>query len=582
MNDKVTNRLVAILDGLVIIAFGVLLLFSNFLLESFIKGTDGGTSIYNSYVIDLLLNNIETIYFVTFGTFGLINIVCGIQNRKNKKVCFWQLTFGVCYIWNMLGMIISDSTFFKCVNVILYSIIPILLAIYNIIRIKKNKPKPIQVVSYVCAIILSVLGLLGIIDDFWPIVAVIMQLIYIHYQDKNIKNSKSRRIINLILYYAVQLVVAICVFAIILSAVAVAKFNENKWEEELFELTEKISTLHGAKKEELYIPVENNKKYGFINEEGEEKISCQYDFITYFNEIKLGNDTYYIALAKKDNEFLIISKSEDSIVIEGYLEKYLANIDNSYGALMREALNADGDYRRAYLNSFWTSFYVLTKQTINMRSQTVNKEDTELRIALERIGDDYYYKNNNYEMIIKVLDEYEHYDGYYDDDVEYYDDNDGVKYNVTIVKSNGERHDDVVYLNGFDEREETITIFSNGYIEFESEDCTQKGWYDNYGNPQIISGDYDIEEFKEDNVILFNEKEDENDNVNYEFIVIDENGKTLLQTAALKAYNNFYLVKNKNGKMVLMNNNLNVISDDYDKIIVGPEIDLNPIYSFYY
>ena len=66
------------------------------------------------------------------------------------------------------------------------------------------------------------------------------------------------------------------------------------------------------------------------------------------------------------------------------------------------------------------------------------------------------------------------------------------------------------------------------------------------------------------------------------FIIIDMTGKTLLQTTALDIYSNMYLVKNSNRKMVLMDKDLKVISNEYDKIITTMQMDISANYSSYY
>lgn len=66
------------------------------------------------------------------------------------------------------------------------------------------------------------------------------------------------------------------------------------------------------------------------------------------------------------------------------------------------------------------------------------------------------------------------------------------------------------------------------------------------------------------------------------FIVIDMSGNTLLQTTAIDVYENMYLVKNKNKNMVLLDNDLNQISNEYDKIITTMQMDISANYSSYY
>ena len=43
-----------------------------------------------------------------------------------------------------------------------------------------------------------------------------------------------------------------------------------------------------------------------------------------------------------------------------------------------------------------------------------------------------------------------------------------------------------------------------------------------------------------------------------------------------------YLVKNDNNKIILMNEDLQVLPDEYDKIITTMSIDISPDFSSYY
>lgn len=593
MNKKRTNQIVAIFNIISIVAYYIFVFSANYLMSSIMSGT----SIYNSVIIDTLLNNIQIILPLMYSGIGIINIICAIQNKKNKKICFWQLVFGIYYFLTGLGTLISftdiDINFIEWINKIIFSIVPIILAIINLVLIKKHKPKVIQVISYIAVIVLSILSLLEIINTYWQIIAVVMQLIYIHFQDENIEESKSRKIVNIILYYVLQLILAVGFLVMVLSSLLITKVNEVKWKNGLIELYNNVTTLKGSTDKELYIPVEKNYKYGFINENGQEKISCQYDRVTYFNEIEINNGTYYIALAKKDNKFYIISKSNNSIKLNGVLEKYMQTMDNHwvlsiYNEKVTSALYEGGIDRIAYINSFEICLQAFTRGEVNLNQQTVETNNTK-SITLTEKESKYYYSNRNYSMIIEPIYEETDYDeDYYDEDENTdYLSSSNTKYNVTIIKSNGEQKSSIVYLPGFDEDNATLDIFTNGYIEFENEEQTRNGWYDSDGNQITIPNTYTIKDIKDNKAILqLNNTEDENydENKKYEshFLIIDMTGKTLLQTTAIDIYDNMYLVKNDNNKMVLMDKDLNVISNEYDKIITTEHVDLLPIYSFYY
>ena len=152
-----------------------------------------------------------------------------------------------------------------------------------------------------------------------------------------------------------------------------------------------------------------------------------------------------------------------------------------------------------------------------------------------------------------------------------------------------------MYLPGIDEDNSSLETFTNGFIEFKSEDEEHVGWYDDNGNQVTIPGYYEIRDIKDNKIILrvdnndeeeeeYDEDEGYDGNQQYEmnFIIIDMTGKTLLQTSALDIYSNMYLVKNSNKKMVLMDKNLKVISNEYDKIITTVQMDISANYSSYY
>lgn len=608
MNKKRTNRLVAIFNIVAIIAFYVFVFSASYLTSSMMSGDNGGKCVYDSFIIDILLNNIQIILPLMNCGIGIINIICAIQNKENKKICFWQLVFGIYYLYTGLGIIISftdiDEDITDWISRIIFSIIPIILAIINFIKIKKNKPKVIQVISYVGVIILAILHLIGIIGTYWNIVASIMQLIYIHFQDKYIEESKSRKVINIILYYILYAILSVGFFLIIIVSLLTVKINDEKWKSLLFELSNNISTINGATTKDMYIPVEKNYKFGFITENGKEKIPCEYDRVSYFNEIEINGRIYYVALAKKDNKFYIISKTNSNIEISGALYKYLTNIDNHLSPQTINMFNKDNDnnYRLAYLQSFEFLFQVFTKGEIQLTQQIIYKDNyaTGKEVELVERNSKYTYKSTNYSMLIEpIYDESDEENDYYDnynDDGYYYDEEEDMyyissyetKYKITVTKSTGEIQSGIVYLPGLDEDEATLETFTNGYIEFETEDKTRKGWYDDNGNQVSIPSSYEIKDIKDNKIILQADNnyddEDYDENTKYEmnFIIIDMSGNTLLQTTALDIYDNMYLVKNNNKKMVLLDKDLKQISNEYDKIITTMQMDISANYSSYY
>lgn len=590
MNRKRTNRLVTILNMIAVASIYILALSTEYLLSSIMSGDNEGKSIFNSFIIDTLLNNIQIIMALVYSGVGILNIICAIQNKENKKIFFWQLAFGIIELWNGTNIILflEENDFKEWVDKIIFGIVPIILAIINLILIKKNKPKVIQVISYIVVMILSILNIIGIIGTYWNIIVIVMQLIYIHFQDKHIEESKSRKIVNLILYYIIQSILVIGFLGMILVSLLITKVNEVKWENELSKLYNNIETLQGARVKEIYVPVEKDYKYGFVNSSGQEKIQCQYDRVSYFNELKINNNLYYVALAKKDNKFYMISKNNDNIMISDNLEKYLQTIDEYLGETMTKMFNEQENYRNGYVQSFEFFFQVVTKGEMKLDRQTIEGGNNTNSVTLSERNSRYYYTNKSYSMMIEPIynekeeDEYNYYD---EDENIYYISSEDTKHKVTITKANGEQETSTVYLTDFDEDDATIDTFTNGYIRFEDEENERNGWYDNNGNKITIPNTYTIKDIKDNKVILqiYNIEDyklDEKPELH--FIIIDMKGRTLLQTTALDVYDDMYLVRNNNRKMVLMDKDLNVISNEYDKIISNIPMDVSPLYSSYY
>jgi len=99
-----------------------------------------------------------------------------------------------------------------------------------------------------------------------------------------------------------------------------------------------------------------------------------------------------------------------------------------------------------------------------------------------------------------------------------------------------------------------------------------------------VSNIYDIIDIRKNKIILIeddpNKYYDENTKDNY--LVLDMNGNILFNTTALDIFENMYLIKNNNNKMILVDLNLNIISNEYDRIITNMGQDVDHRYSSYY
>ena len=369
MNKKRTNFFVAILNTIAIISLYILYFTKDFLNKNIISGPEGIKSIYGSIIIDVIMGNIVLILILICSLIGVLNIICAIQNRKNKKISFWQLIFGIYEIFMAILFSIDPIITDLKLNIIIgYAVIPIVLALINIILIKKNKPKPIQIISYILAIIISILVILNSEIIYWDIICIIMQFIYIHFQEKNIQESKTRKIVNIILYYILQAIVVISFMAIIIVTIIISIVNYNKINSQVIEILNNMGNLTEITNEEPYMVVENNLKYGFINENGEEKIPCEYDGVSYFHSIDFNKQKYYLALAKKGNEYYIISKGNEQFNISN--NEYFRNISN-YVEQEMIAKYSDQDLQLVTEQSYSFALQILIKQKANVVIQSM-------------------------------------------------------------------------------------------------------------------------------------------------------------------------------------------------------------------
>ena len=225
----------------------------------------------------------------------------------------------------------------------------------------------------------------------------------------------------------------------------------------------------------------------------------------------------------------------------------VANTDKYLSPMMARALS-DGPMRKTEIE-----YQQLTKK---LKNDPINlqKDNPELYEGYKL-----YYENENYTMIIEPMQEgkgYSKYDGTITIEP---------KCKVTIRKSNGEESSSIEYLPGFTEYEDTIEVLSDGYIVFKSLDEETYGWYDSYGNKVSLPSGYEIKDIINNIIIVYKYNEESNST---EYYFLDSLGRILLKTYdSLKILENIYIVKNENNKMLLYDENLNKISNEYDLII---------------
>lgn len=127
----------------------------------------------------------------------------------------------------------------------------------------------------------------------------------------------------------------------VISALLITKGNEVQWEKEVANLNKSITTLQGAKINEIYIPVENNYKYGFINENGKEKNSKYY----------YNNKNYSMSIEPiydEDEEEIMYNSSSESIKYNVTITK--ANGEQESNIVSLPGLNESDSTLETFIN----------------------------------------------------------------------------------------------------------------------------------------------------------------------------------------------------------------------------------------
>lgn len=174
--------------NLIVVITTFILYFSlEYLSTGIISSGSGSVSAYGSKITEILVNHMPVIMFSVFSIGGIFNIVSAIQNKEDKKLFFWQLVLGLIEVYTVISIIIEEiaSIDLGWLDKLVRGVIPIILAIINLVCIRKSRPKVLQVISYVGAILLSIFALFfTIVGDGWLLIIAIMQLIYTHLQNK--------------------------------------------------------------------------------------------------------------------------------------------------------------------------------------------------------------------------------------------------------------------------------------------------------------------------------------------------------------------------------------------------------------
>ena len=564
MNSKKTNRISAILNIVLLLTLVLMLIFGKNIGYTVISGKDGGATFFRNGIVDLLVNSENTVPIIVFISISLFSITSAIQNKDDKKMLYWKIILGIASIITMIQMVLYSNIEYEIeewLGRIFFGIVPIILAIINLALIKKNRPKVIQVISYIVVILSSILVLLDIwhfdlleyVGIVWCVIAVIMQLIYTHLQEDD-DESEQRKIINIIIYYILQAIIAIGLFIFIVYCLLVCKINSEKLKNETINIANQIYEQSANNKEELIL-VERNSKYGFINEKGEEVIKTEYDIISNLLTFNINDKDCEYAFAKKGSDFYIILASKKVIDLKETNSEYFKNI---YEIINSKFNTNEEEQKKSSLMMVGMAYLSANENVKNAKNNTYNSSnEKELKPDSEDFDDDYNYVytynlKNGLKMIITEIE--------IDADEEEYE----YEYSLITKKNNQIIQNDKDVVIPID-LEGNIKLYSNGNIPFCNLQKNIQGWYDvTTGQAMSLQGNYQILDITNNNHLLIR---DYNTSEKNEMIVDGSTGNVIAQGKYIDKIENGYIITDKSKKMYFVDETGNIKSQQFDCVM---------------
>ena len=407
--------------------------------------------------------------------------------------------------------------------------ISLILAILN----KGNRKISISYLIIAIPIIMLIINyifsrtiILDYICIFLYIVIIIFQLVFLHKQRED--NNKKVLTTIIAIFYCL-LLIGIILFYVFYSykIMKEAIYDPNKYKQDILK---EISNTFPEYTGEEYIQVYNNDKYGYINKKGELEIPCIYEkSLPYIFIINIDKKQYQIILAIEKDECFIISKGNKRISLgEEPLEWVASQKVETKLQLNEQKLR---------------KMMLLFASNIPNNNEIENHHDL-LEPSKDKDEYEYFYEFENFSIGVR----------------EFYSNN----MEVTIEKNEGKET--------YKERIATtilgnILLYSDGYIPFYNKEKNIQGWYDKQGNKKEIIGNYEILDVKNNIMTIIDLDKDEKYFIN----VLDN--KVLLKAKEISILRDGYIVKLLTDKYVYINNNLDVLSEEYDYMYSNNTID---------
>lgn len=290
-------------------------------------------------------------------------------------------------------------------------------------------------------------------------------------------------------------------------------------------------------RDDIYINIKKDGKYGYINQNGEIVIDFKYDFATPFVKIAQYNKLFDVALVCEDGSSKIILKNER--VVMSYRSE---SSDENYDAKWKE-------FEEIYRNT-------LNQGTTEMMTEAplITNNKTKRPVYQEEVDTEFTYRydyNEEFDLIVTQS-------------------NLGLGDTYELAKKDNIEIRQSLDAKNLDYDDKYLYLFSNRTIPYYDIQNREQGWFTSYGNKKAMTGKAQILEFFDDKILLKNY----NDKTIY---FTNDAGEKLSDS-----FRAIYVCKDNERFIVKgLDNKYRVINRDYQKVIEGEYDVMDPYLANY-
>ena len=403
--------------------------------------------------------------------------------------------------------------------------IMIIVAIANLSLLMANRQNSVFAFAYAISVIASAFYIFKI-----DIIAILYLLAALLICIQVLRENVIERNSTIFMIFLSIIIAAIVLFGIYALTYrdSVEELNEKdnigqtEYKEDFFEYVSEVNI------DDLYINVEQNGKWGYINQNGQKVIDFKYEYASPFVKIEKNNKQFDVALVCDENSGYIILKNKRVVF------SYKNDIDvNDYEAQMEKLEE-------------------IKKKTLKQEkdfddSLIMAKTENKRKIHAYESGGYTYPLNENYDVYIKISSQ-----------------TNGVNRHELIKRTGDKNVKITIDCDNLDYDADYLYVYSNGYLPFYKNSAEIQGYYTSNMDRVEVKGNAQILEFYDNNILM----KDYNENSIY---FMDENGNVLSDKYKdIYVYSGGYIVKKQNNKYTLIDKNF--------KQIIDKEFDyINPI-----